>query len=104
MRRSLLAAAVAALTAGCGTVASLTMPDDSGRVYGGVRRDLDWAVKVVDGPAEPNGILTNSGGGDGKAGALFAAFFILGPVVDLPLSFIGDTITFPLARWLDADK
>ncbi len=105
MRAPLLAAVAGAalLAAGCGTVASLAAPDDSGRVYGGVRRDIHWATKVFDGPADPNGPLTNSGG-DGKAGALFAAVFIVGPVLDVPFSLLGDTITLPLARWLDADQ
>ncbi|MBN9521340.1 YceK/YidQ family lipoprotein [bacterium] len=104
MRAPLLAVvAGGALAAGCGTVASLAQPDDSGRVYGGVRRDLDWAMKVIDGPADSNGPLMNSGG-DGRAGALFAAVLILGPVLDVPLSLVGDTVTLPLARWLDTDR
>lgn len=105
MRPPLLAAAAAALlAAGCGTVASLAQPDDCGRVYGGVRRDVAWATNVFDGPADPNGPLANTGGGDGTAGAIFAAVFIVGPLIDLPLSLLGDTLTFPLARWLDDDR
>ena len=103
MRRPLLAAALgAALAPGCGTVASLVSPDDSGRVYGGVRRDLDWAVKVVDGPADPNGPLKSTDSGAGAA--MLAAVFVLGPVIDLPLSLAADTLAFPLVRWLDRDK
>ena len=104
MRAPLLAAAIGVcLAAGCGTVASLAQPDDCGRVYGGVRRDVAWATNVFDGPANPNGPLNNSGG-DGTAGAIFAAVFILGPLIDLPFSILGDTLTFPLARWLDDDR
>jgi uncharacterized protein YceK len=101
MRAPLLAAvAAASLAAGCGTVASLCRPDDAGRVYGGVRKDLDWATKLVDGPADPSGPLKESGTG----AALLGAFLIVAPVLDFPLSLVGDTLTLPLARLLDADK
>jgi uncharacterized protein YceK len=103
MRRPLLAAALGAtLAAGCGTVASLTSPDDSGRVYGGIRRDIDWAVKIVDGPADPNGPLKSGDGGAGMAA--LAAFLVVAPVLDFPLSLAADTLAFPLVRWLDRDK
>ncbi len=105
MRLPFLAAvAGSALAAGCGTVASMCQPDDSGRVYGGVRKDIDWIGKLVDGPADPNGPLKNTDGGNGAAGAIFAAVLVFGPVVDLPFSFLADTLTLPLARWLEADQ
>jgi hypothetical protein len=34
-------------------------------------------------------------------GAIIAGIMILGPVIDIPLSLIGDTVTYPLARWID---
>jgi uncharacterized protein YceK len=80
---------VALSLAGCGTVDNLCLPNpEAGKVplhvYGGVEADVDFlnedhpkseAVKAVFGP------LT---------------------VIDLPLSFIGDTITLPItlgAMW-----
>jgi uncharacterized protein YceK len=87
------------LASGCGTVVNLVRPNDEPKAFGGIRFDIEQIDKLVsDGPADANGPLTSSGTG----AALGALIFLAAPFADLPLSLLGDTLTYPLARWLDS--
>jgi uncharacterized protein YceK len=97
-QRALLAAAMLIPLSGCGTVLNLASgnPDN----YGGVQRDLNFGKDATDkggfwtGPGRPE-----TGGGSAEdtwgAGALLALYG-----ADVGLSFLGDTLTLPLAAYL----
>ena len=97
MSKLILPTALLACT-GCGTVVNLATPAREGKVYGGVRTDIQAIEKLVEGGDASGGPLSSPGSG---AGALFALAFVALPVLDLPLSVVGDTLTLPLTRWLD---
>jgi uncharacterized protein YceK len=98
MTRSGLAALVmlllACFLAGCGTITNLQCADTHdkesprpGRVFGGVSRDVAWAKRCFDGNPSPD-----------SSGASFkdqvkGAYYL---TIDLPFSFIGDTLTLPI--------
>ncbi len=90
--RTFLAVALLAST-GCGTVVNLVTPAHEGKVYGGVRNDLDLIEKIFEG--QPSD--TNPGG----AAVMLMLAVIALPFLDLPLSAIGDTLTLPITRRLD---
>lgn len=93
MPRHLIVAVVAGaclLPAGCGTVCNLAIPGQ--RVpYGGVSIDRIAIDNVWGGGAV--GAPSSSG-----SGGLFGVFVLIAPVVDLPLSAVGDTLTLPLVQ------
>jgi uncharacterized protein YceK len=79
---------------GCGTMANLSRPDPNdadaprpGRVFGGVERDAAWARKHFETPASAD--KQEPGLSDRIKGSYFLC-------VDLPCSFVADTITLPL--------
>ena len=84
IRGALLAVGGAVLLSGCGTAFNLASEDPDN--YGGVQRDLDLANRT--------GSLGNGGTGKEAVGrlALYGA--------DVGLSFVGDTLTLPLAAYL----
>lgn len=78
--------------AGCGTVANLanSRPWDGGRTpFGGVRRDLAW----VDGSANGDGACGTAP--KPECGPYRQVGLTLLGAADLPLSFIGDVVTWP---------
>ena len=87
---------------GCGTVANYVTGNPP-KTYGGVAFDLDQAAKLVDGETGP--MNAGLGSSDSGAGAAIAAAMAVGlavwPVLDLPLSLIGDTVTYPLTKWIE---
>lgn len=84
-----LAAAVLALLSGCGTVCNLASGDPDN--YGGVQRDLKVAADMT-----AKGGIMPQGNSDG-----WGALAILGLFgADVCLSFVGDTLTLPLASYL----
>jgi uncharacterized protein YceK len=83
------------LSSGCGTIVNLIKPEDDLRAYGGVRRSIGQVDKVVNGDTS-----LQMGTSDGTVALMAAAVFLLFPFVDVPLSFVGDTLTYPLAHWL----
>ncbi|HJZ58580.1 MAG TPA: hypothetical protein VKE74_26805 [Gemmataceae bacterium] len=101
MPRQLLIAvllATAILNSGCGTVVNLVRPGKEEKAFGGVRFDVDQIGKLVEGEPVSDGPLATPGAGGGSVAAVV---LLIGPFVDIPLSFIGDTLTYPLAWWLD---
>jgi len=102
-RRLLLAGLVTAtlINSGCGTVCNLVLPINEEKTFGGIRADMDVIVKVTDDKPSGSGPLTSSGG---QGDATLAVALMVLPFLDLPLSFVGDVITYPLARWLDSLK
>jgi uncharacterized protein YceK len=94
IRGVLLAAAMVIPLSGCGTVCNLASgnPDN----YGGVQREL----KFADDASAKGGLLSGSSGAEGTGG-VWAALFVLALYgTDLSLSFVGDTLTLPLAAYL----
>ena len=83
---------------GCGTVVNLVTPVQEGKVYGGVKTDVDLIQKLFDGSTASTGPLASPSQG---VGSLFAVACVVLPFMDLPLSLLGDTLTLPLTRWLD---
>jgi uncharacterized protein YceK len=75
--KGLLAVTVALVCAGCGTVVDLTRDQ---RVYGGVRLDV-YSL----GRSEATG----------QDEAYLGASFLPVPLLDMPLSFVLDTLVFP---------
>jgi uncharacterized protein YceK len=86
------------LNVGCGTVCNLCHPDRTPKAFGGPAFDADVLARVYgrDPSREP---LSNSN--DPKEAAILLIMLSVGPFLDLPLSFVGDLLTYPLARWLD---
>ena len=97
MHKLILFAAMACT--GCGTVVNLATPMREGKVYGGVKNDLDFIEHIVNGSTGDSGLLSSA---SGAPGAAFAAVFIIFPFVDLGLSALGDTLTLPITTWLDS--
>jgi uncharacterized protein YceK len=98
MMRYALAAAMmgwlSASLAGCGTLANLGQPDPQdkdaprpGRIFGGVQRDTAWSRKYFQTPA--NADTKDPSLTDQIKGSYFLC-------VDLPCSFVADTLTLPL--------
>ena len=98
---TLVAIAAVVSCSGCGTVYNLVRPSQERKTFGGVQTDLEVIEKLVDGAPASAGPLSSSGEGTAAALALVVLF---APFADLPLSAVGDALTFPLARWLDRDK
>lgn len=98
MDRCLLIAVIAPFVLGCGTMANMDgrsfalmgPPDRETQLYGGAANDFRWvgeqAGRVVA-PDEPTDVLF---------GIVMMGYFGL---IDLPLSFIGDTLTLPQVIW-----
>ena len=102
MLRRLSACAVLSaslLAGGCGTVCNLVKPDGE-KTYGGVRFDVEQIDRLTSGESS-SGPLSSSGAGGGSVAAVV---LLVGPFLDIPLSFLADTLTFPLARWLDSRR
>jgi len=81
---------VALLTSGCGTLANMSGWEQISipgtrepSIYGGVGNDLRWAGEQIKWSVSPEGV--------GPLHLLAAGGF----VVDLPFSFVGDTLTIP---------
>ncbi len=80
--------------AGCGTLTNMeradhTKPDapKPGRVYGGVERDVAWSQQCFDKSSAKDG--KSNGFVEDVKGTYYLA-------VDLPFSFVGDTLTLPI--------
>ncbi|HEY3789944.1 MAG TPA: YceK/YidQ family lipoprotein [Urbifossiella sp.] len=86
---------------GCGTCCNLIGAGSEERAFGGVRFDVDTIGKIADGESLGFQPLAQPDTGGTGVGAIIAGIMILGPVIDIPLSLIGDTVTYPLARWID---
>ena len=95
---ALLAAAGAVLLSGCGTAFNLASGDPDN--YGGVRRDL----KFADDATAKGGLWTGGGSTGGRRERGEEALVALGMLAlygaDVGLSFVGDTVTLPLAAYL----
>lgn len=100
-RRLLILGLVAAvlINGGCGTVCNLASPESGDRTFGGIRYDMEVIAKVTGDTPISNGPLGASGG---QGDAALAVAFVVLPFLDLPLSFIGDIVIYPLTRWLDS--
>ena len=85
------------LSAGCGTIANYAVVRNEEKVYGGVRFDIACVERLIDGDSKAKP-LTEPGS---QAGGWVALVILAAPFVDIPLSFVGDTLTYPLARRLD---
>jgi uncharacterized protein YceK len=79
---------------GCGTMANLGPPDPKdadaprpGRIFGGVERDAAWARKHFETPTS----ATNQE--PSLSDQLKGSYFLC---VDMPCSFVADTLTLPL--------
>jgi uncharacterized protein YceK len=89
----ILATCGISMMVGCGTVQNLRGGDQyipSGRVYGGVRYDIEKGIGLL---------IDGSGGCAGLSGR--ALQLIIGPcllMVDLPLSAVADTVTLPICQ------
>ena len=75
---SILAFVVLVYCSGCGTLGSHMVPGECG-VYAGVQADSRW--------------ISNS---DDFQSPYTRPFFILGSIIDFPLSAVFDTLLFPL--------
>lgn len=92
MSRFLLAIGLAAaglLSCGCGTVTNLVSRREGPKAFGGARLDCEVMSKMlakepIPGPWQPE-----------------APGFAFIPFLDIPLSLVGDVVTYPLARWMD---
>src|SRR5262249_26319249 len=80
--------------AGCGTMANLSPPDPKdadaprpGRIFGGVERDATWARKHFETPASADNQEAS------LTDRIKRSYWLC---VDLPCSFVADTITLPL--------
>ena len=80
--------------AGCGTMANLSLPDPKdtdaprpGRLFGGVQRDAAWARQYFQPPASAD--KKEPSLSDQIKGSYFLC-------VDMPCSFVADTITLPI--------
>jgi hypothetical protein len=80
-------AAVALLSGGCGTVCNLASGDPQ-VPFGGVQKDLE----TLQAPRSGSSRLSGSGKG--------AVVIVLLLPAELSLSFLGDTVTLPLAVWM----
>jgi uncharacterized protein YceK len=99
----LVVLAVILFSGGCGTVVNLLDPTNGERKFGGIARDVQCAGDIADGGSvSAPSSLPSGGGSQGALGAALAALIVIGPFLDIPLSLIGDTLTYPLARWLDS--
>ncbi len=100
-----VAVLVAALfSSGCGTIENFATPKDGVRTFGGVALDLQHASDLANGSTGGAGSPVGSGGGtQGTTYAAMTLAIVFAPFLDLPFSFIGDVITYPLARFLDSD-
>lgn len=88
---------------GCGTFVNLVKPSTEEKAFGGVRVDVETIGKLADGESLGSHPLSANASASGGA-PIAAAIMILGPFVDLPLSFLGDIVTYPLARRLDRKR
>lgn len=82
-----VAAALACALGGCGTIGNLSDPKQT-RPFGGVLRDANASAWLVNEASEASK----------KPAAEVAGLVLAVPVVtvDLPLSFVADTVTLPL--------
>jgi hypothetical protein len=69
--------------------------DKQEKAFGGIPYDLELLKKSQDGSQQ---VFGPGPGGDALGGVVL----LLLPFADLPLSFVGDLLTYPLARWLDS--
>jgi uncharacterized protein YceK len=97
-RRVLLGAAVLIPLSGCGTAFNLASGDPDN--YGGVQRDLRFASDVTANGGLWPGRDSSGAGGGGKGEAVVALGILALYGADVGLSFIGDTVTLPLAAYL----
>src|SRR5262245_15804616 len=77
---------------GCGTVVNVVPPSPEDKTFGGVRFDVEQVTKFVEAGPASNGPSSTPGG---KEWAAIAIVFAAVPFADLPLSFVGDMLTFP---------
>ena len=89
------------LSSGCGTACSLVFPEQGDNRFGGIRYDLEAMGNITGNSPGSSGLLANAGG-QGDAVLAVAAMPI--PFFDLPLSFIGDLVTYPLVQYLDRNR
>jgi uncharacterized protein YceK len=84
---------VAALvTSGCGTVVNLCKSDS--KPLGGVQTDMDFATYYLNGGEKVTGREQQD---------VYAALGMVAlPFFDMPFSFIGDILTYPIVRWKDS--
>lgn len=86
---------LASLLSGGGTVVNFVQQDHD-KTFGGVQQDMDFIDQLVN--ADSPIMSTGSGGSP------WMVVLVVAPFVDLPLSILGDTLTFPIARWLDDQR
>lgn len=80
------------LTAGCGTVANLARPrpEEGGRIpFGGVRHDVSCITRAANGELGPSPQPKSGSGQDPQLALVMLC------AIDLPLSLIGDVVTWP---------
>jgi uncharacterized protein YceK len=100
VRVAMLTAAVAAPSAGCGTVFNLASGDPDN--YGGVQRDIQFAndARANGGLLSGADLRATAARGSDQIAAGVALCFLALYGADLSLSFIADTATLPLVMYL----
>jgi uncharacterized protein YceK len=93
-RGALLAAVMLLPLGGCGTALNLASGDPDN--YGGVQRDL----KFADDTSAKGGLMSGKSEGVGIDKGRAALPILALYCADVGLSFVGDTLTLPLAAYL----
>jgi uncharacterized protein YceK len=92
----LFVATAVSLLGGCGTVFNLASKDPE--IYGGPQKDFQFMMTPRNGGATQAVAVWPLPSGSASTGAPAWLFPLV--LADIPLSFIGDTLTLPLAVYL----